>query len=140
MSRLRGFLIATLVSVAACSGVSPATPEQPFAGSWRWVRSQGGIAGVEITPATEGYVIRLEFDGLGGVRAYRNDTLIATAGYTALERLEHSGVAWEVTYDPELPAFLFDVLDLTTARRTGDVLILADPCCDRWVHTLEDAR
>ena len=135
-----GRLGALLLALCAC-GDSPTEPADDIAGTWIWVMSEGGILGEQRTPATEGYQARLVFDGLGTVRALRDDAVVATSSYT-LEELPTTGPlpVYSVTYQPALQAFPFTALEEQTFRMTDPgTARLEDPCCDRWVHTFSAA-
>lgn len=107
----------------------------PLAGTFTWVRSGGGIAFQERTPASEGYQLTLVFDG-DSVRAFRNATLAAVAHFTIREdslRMSPAPV-YIVRYDPPLPALAFDQFEEHSVHITPDTLYLVDPCCDRFTH------
>lgn len=136
------WLALVLLAAAACTREpTTAAEDQAFNGTWHWVSSTGGIAAQQRTPASEGYTVRLEYDGAKGrVRAFRNEVLVATVRYSARELPTMGPLpVWEVVYDPPLEVFRFDALDRHTVHLHGKRLIeLVDPCCDRWVHTLTD--
>lgn len=107
----------------------------PLAGTFTWVRSEGGIAFHRRTPASEGYQVTLIFDD-DSVRAFRNKVLVAAARFTIREdslRMSPAPV-YIVRYDPPLSALPFDQFDEHSVHITPDTLYLADPCCDRYTH------
>ncbi len=114
-----------VIALAACQG--SIDPElQQAQGAWDWIESSGSIAGRTFTPESEGYTLRLEFDG-NRVRAFRNDSLVGTS--------EVSFVGDKITYSPALPAFVFSGLaEPQTITLVGDTIVLTDPCCDLYVH------
>jgi hypothetical protein len=107
-----------------------------LSGSWRWVQSQGGIAGMERNPESEGYSARLEYDATR-VRAFRNDRLVAEATFTLREDSLRLGPlpVFIVEYSPALRVFPFSSLDQHTVRITGKMIVEFDEgCCDRYTH------
>ena len=80
---LRNTTLTVAIAVfAACSdGIGPEA-EFLVQERWEWVSACCGIAGNEITPASEGvdYVLRFERDGR--VLAIRNDTVLVETDYT----------------------------------------------------------
>lgn len=132
--------LAMVVAASACTTVVGL--EDELAGSWRWVGSQGGIAGRVLTPASEGYTVRFELDDDGVARAFRNDSLVATVRFTLMERLSlvtpGSDPEYEIRFEPPLAAFLFGTLEQATVRRSdGSGISLVEPCCDRYQHDFE---
>lgn len=123
---LKVVLVAALALVS-CRSAGTDPSDAGLSGTYRWVRSAGGIAGRTFTPASEGYSIRFSFSG-SQVTAFRNDSAKATAIVTMRGN--------DVTYQPSLSAFLFDpAIDTQTIRPlAGDTIALADPCCDRFEH------
>lgn len=129
--------LTVVVALAACGSDSPTEPADVLNGAWLWVESTGGILSQTRTPGTEGYDVRLQYDGHGRVHAFRGSMSAGTSNYTLTE-LPTSGPlpVYEVTYDPPLQAFLFDALDTHAFRFVANgEAILVDPCCDRWAHT-----
>jgi hypothetical protein len=139
MKALRLFPVLLLI-LAACGTDDPTGPGQRFTGSWVWVASVGGIAGLERTPTSEGLVIRLDYDGRS-VRAFRNGELVSEVGYSAVELPTLGPLpVYSITYDSPVDAFPFDLLDEHTVVRVAPSIIrFEDPCCDRWTHTMVDA-
>ena len=135
--------VALLPLLAAGCSSDLAAPEEGFTGSWQWVVSEGGIAGQQYDPHSAGFTVTLEYGLDGRVRAYRDDTLVATARYTAQERLSitANGIPeWEITYDPPLrDVFEFDTLDEHVVQFVSkSVVHFIEPCCDRYVHVFTD--
>lgn len=140
-----GMYLMALALLAALAGGCErelAAPVDEFAGTWRWVVSEGGIAGRQYDPTSVGFTVTLEFDLNGTVRGFRDDDLVATASYTALQRLSLSttGPEWEVTYDPPLSGvFDFTSLDEHTVQFLNKgVVRFTEPCCDRYVHVFTE--
>lgn len=107
----------------------------PLAGTFTWVRSEGGIAYQQRTPASEGYQVTLVFED-DSVRAFRNAAQIAVAHFTIREdslRMSPAPV-YIVRYEPPLPALAFDHFEEHSVHITPDTLYLVDPCCDRFTH------
>ena len=80
----------------------------------------------QFTPESEGYSLRLEFDG-NRVRAFSNNSLVGTS--------EVSISGDTIRYDPALSAFRFGSLaEPQTITLVGDTIVLTDPCCDLYMH------
>ena len=139
---IRRFLILVAAGVAlACDGDTTVEPGRLFTGTWVWVRSAGGIAAQERTPTTERIAVLLDYDGRRA-RAYHDGRLVDEAGYTATE-LPTAGPlpVYAIEYEGGLMAFPFDMLDQhTVVSITPAIVLFEDVCCDRWTHTLVDAR
>ena len=129
MGLKRSLSASLLLLLLGCqtNGTAPDAPQ--VSGNWRWVSSSGSIAGRTYTPMSEGYNVRFVFDG-NHLRAFRNDSLIATSQITL--------AGDEITYQPSLSVFVFGGLSDTQTIQVlgGDTLALADPCCDRFSHLL----
>ncbi len=126
MGMRRFVLLPLVVALASCqaNGTAPNLPDAQ--GTWEWVTSSGSIAGRTFTPESEGYTLRLEFDG-NRVRAFRIDSLVGTS--------EGSFSGDTIRYSPALPAFVFSGLaEPQTISVIGDTIVLTDPCCDLYQH------
>ncbi len=123
--------------LACTQGSTDPEIENALSGSWSWVQSRGGFAYMERSPRTEGYTVRLDYEGTR-VRAYRDDRLIAEARFTIREDSLRAGPlpVYIVEYSPALTVFRFSTLDRHTARLTGKLIFEFDEgCCDRYSHT-----
>jgi hypothetical protein len=101
----------------------PRTP--PVLGSWRWIRSIGGIVGWELRPPPSVRITYLK-DGL--FSHYRNDTLEATTTYTILrERTFMSPVSVDVIHYGDSLRFVPQ-----SFRIDRDTLKLYDQCLDGY--------
>ena len=124
MDRLYRFGVLAAVCGALLSGCSSPVepPPDSLFGVWEWVRAEGGIAGVTLTPETEGYTLQL--------RITRPDRI----------QLDRDGVAEVVTrfelISPQLrydePILGQEEHELTLSE--GE-LVLTDPCCDGFAYT-----
>ena len=137
--RFSTWALALSATLSACtSGTTEAELEQPLSGSWLWVESVGGIAGMHRSPDTEGYTVRLDFQGRR-VRAFRSGQLVGQATFTVLEDTRYAGPmpVYDVEYSPALTAFRFSTLDQHTLRFTGTASAqFNEGCCDRYVHSM----
>ncbi len=128
MRILRRALIAgTAAFLIGCS--SSTGPEgSGLEGYWDWVRSFGGIAGTEVTPASAGYTMAIELAG-DQMIVYRDG---AVRSRTTIEvRTDAAGLTGTIAYaDPVFgwPEQTFELQDRNT-------LLLADGCCDGFVYT-----
>jgi hypothetical protein len=104
MRRL-GMLALGLLLASCGEGVGPGEEFLTGHPQWEWISACCGIAGNELTPATEGYVYVLAFTRRGRVRATRNDVLLLETGYRV--RTSRPGGGEDeltmVTYDEPLP-------------------------------------
>ena len=123
---IKNIVLASLL-LSACKSASTDPADDRLSGTYEWIRSSGGIAGVTMTPSSERYRVRFTFSG-NQVAAFRNDSLKATSTMTVRGD--------EVTYQPSISVFPFDGgIDAQTIRALpGDTIALADPCCDRFEH------
>ncbi len=87
-----------------------ALPERDYRGTWDWVAATGGIAGVTLTPESEGYNERLELDSSREYRYWRADTLLARNFY----RILPPGDIVEFPWSP----FEVDIQDVTISSDT----------------------
>lgn len=119
--------VALLILAAACTYSSTGPDGDTPSGTWRWLESTGGIAGVRYTPSSEGYNVRYVFSG-NQVSAFRNDSLKATSLITVRDD--------EITYQPSISVFVFGGgIDVQTLQViSADTIMLHDPCCDRFSH------
>jgi hypothetical protein len=123
---IKRVLILSLM-VAACRSAGTDPADELLSGEYDWIGSSGGIAGLTITPQTEGYTVRFRFSG-NQVTVFRNDSLKATSLFTVRGD--------EITYQPSISVLGFDggIDTQTFADLPGDTIALRDPCCDRFDH------
>jgi len=70
-------LLILVTLVFSCQKTDNCDPNSPsLIGSWTWIKSIGGIAGVTITPATTGKSIKINFSADSIYRMYLNDSLV----------------------------------------------------------------
>lgn len=135
MSWLTIGAVSVLTSMAFLGcGDSLAEAEQELVGSWNWVESSGGIAGITMTPESTGGTMMLRFRAEGVVELLRNDAVERSVVFTTTATKEDS--TWEIFYDEPL----FGGFESQTAALMGDTLILADGCCDGFVYRFERVR
>lgn len=131
-------ITATLVAMSSsgCGLGQGPTVRSGLEGTWRWVESSGGIAGVTRTPESTGIAMTLTFDAFGVVGLRRDGAPERETAYEAV-RVDHPGrPVWEIHY--RNPLFGFDVQ--TVELPTPDELVLVDPCCDGFVWRFERFR
>jgi len=125
--------VLTSMAFLGC-GDSLAEAGQELVGSWNWVESSGGIAGITMTPESTGGTMMLRFHPEGMVELVQNDAVERSVAFTTTATKEAS--TWEILYE----APLFGGFESQTAALTGDTLILADGCCDGFVYRFERVR
>ena len=141
MRWMRGVWVAGLM--LGCSSSPLELDEADLAGTYFWAASQGGIAGRELTPASEGYSVRILLDGVDEAAAFRNDSLVATVRYSVLPRLSlvepGADPEFEIAFDPPLAALPFATIESGVLRVRDRTFTIEEPCCDRYAHTFERA-
>lgn len=97
-------------------------------GSWNWLYSSGGFAGVTYTPETTGEVRKIEFDADNNFKYYVNDILKS-------EHTFHIEKSKSITGQDSaliITNLLWSRQSITF--RTSDTLILLDECYDCFGH------
>ncbi len=135
------FALTVVGCVAALSGCTHTTSVGPVAaeitGSWQWVVSTGGIAGIMRTPASVGYTRKAVFLPDGMYKEYRNDTLVRAVRFMLVREQTpfHSGLSDVIHY-----ADRATVLPQEVTLEGTDTLRLADLCIDCYIHTYSRIR
>jgi hypothetical protein len=120
--------IVTLGAAQACGVTTGPDAGDAVLGTWNWVESTGGIAGITLTPASTGDSVRLRFTDQGEAQRYLNGALDRAVGFTTVPG---SNGAVEIRYDEPLSGF-----ETQTATFPGSqALMLTDPCCDGFVSS-----
>jgi hypothetical protein len=128
--------LACLALLSSCASPVEPIPDSLF-GTWEWVRAEGGIAGVTITPESEGFTMTLRITRPDRIEWFRNGELEVA---TRFELLPASGT--DFPFPPRLrydePILGQEEQELTLS---DDELVLSDPCCDGfsyfWLARLE---
>lgn len=131
------FLALGAFGCAADSGISDEL--RTVHGIWRWEHSIGGIAGVRMDPGTEGHDLVFHFRRDGSLHIYSRGAHLATPR-VAIDGAEPTdGHATAILrYSDPFPVFSFDlgIRSHRAVRTAPDTLLLVDPCCGRYRHTL----
>lgn len=141
---MQRILLATAVLLAAlradaCTAPAAQSSRRPLHGPWRWISSTGGITGIRMDPASEGFSAIFYFQRDGTVDIYRDDRRQDRLILDAVpETTANAPPSLRLHYAHPLSIFPFDPgIDHQTARLAAtDTLLLIDPCCDRYTHTL----
>ena len=99
-------------------------------GVWIWSESSGGIAGMRLTPITEGYSSVIEFHQSGIYKEYKNEQLEMTSKFTL--------TTGNTIYTSEIANLIeFEAYPIMQSIEFGksDTLFLRDECFDCFVHT-----
>ncbi|RKR82143.1 hypothetical protein BDD43_2312 [Mucilaginibacter gracilis] len=81
-----------LCAASACKKSASVNPvSDDITGSWRWVRSQGGIAGNTLTPATVGYNQTQIYGADSTLKMYKNDTLKMQGRFYIQRNVQYRG-------------------------------------------------
>ena len=138
-SRL-GFLPVLILSlVSASCGSDPVQPPGPgddgfvelLYGSWDWTYAMGGIAGVTITPASEGYTRRVVISAPNRVDLYRDGVLEVSTTFEFVPAADPEDPSMPATLRYADPILGFD--EQQVGFSIEGELILIDPCCDGYL-------
>ncbi len=130
--RLKPGLLAPvcIALLSSCSSPVEPVPDGLF-GAWEWIRAEGGIAGVTITPESEGFTLTLRITRPDRIELSRNGEAEVS---TRFELLPASGT--DFPFPPRLrydePILGRDEQEL---RLSDGELVLTDPCCDGFAYT-----
>jgi hypothetical protein len=120
------------LGLLACPGCGKksATPDfsHPVVGEWSWVESVGGIAGVRLTPQSEGYTKKQVFRRDTTFLEYRNDSLIFSAKYSISKKVVWNSDTAEVL---EIEGFSIEQI---IGFQGNDSLELTEHCIDCFEH------
>ena len=112
----------------------PDTDDLPQAlfGTWSWIRSTGGIAGVTQTPQTEGYTRTLTFTAPNQVTMARDGVVEVTTTFEFVPLVDNGSVvrSAQLVYAEPLTGWDEQWVELTDP----DHLVLTDPCCDGFTY------
>jgi hypothetical protein len=85
------FAALVLCSVSSChKNGSPGPTSTQITGSWRWVKSVGGIGGFTLTPQTEGFKQTQVYGANGSFKLYKNDTLRLSGKFSVTRNYKYS--------------------------------------------------
>lgn len=125
-------LLLGLLLVAGCRSASLEPGIDRLGGTWRWISSSGGIAGMTVTPASVNYTAQLRFSG-NQVTVLRNDSVKGSTTF----RLHGDSIS----YQSALPVFVYGGgMEAQLLAMSGDTLVLNDPCCDLFTHVFVRVR
>ncbi|MFC2146370.1 hypothetical protein ACFLRT_03310 [Acidobacteriota bacterium] len=97
--------------------------------TWEWVQSSGGIGGVVMNPASEGYTQSIDFEENGSYTLYRNNLVVSSGTYTItraqsiLDNEEYDMVVFDDGSPPQAITQLSD-----------NELTLREECFDCFTH------
>ncbi len=131
MDRLYRFGVLAAVCGALLSGCSSPVepPPDSLFGVWEWVRAEGGIAGVTLTPETEGYTLQLRITRPDRIQLDRDGVVEVV---TRFELIPSSGTGFPQRLRYDEPILGQEEHEL---RLSEGELILTDPCCDGFAYT-----
>jgi len=108
----------------------PSDEAARIVGTWQWIESTGGIAGVTRTPASTGESIRAIFTSKGTYQKYVNNQVEIDATYSMEEG--------PTIYSTELGNIMHytgEAFAHSVVISTMDTLLIRDECYDCFIHT-----
>jgi hypothetical protein len=85
------FAALVLCSVSSCNkNGSPGPISTQITGSWRWVKSVGGIGGFTLTPQTEGFKQTQVYEADSSFKLYKNDTPLVSGKFSVTRNYKYS--------------------------------------------------
>jgi hypothetical protein len=125
------FIIIAFIFLSSCVKEMqvPHSNLKKIFGKWQWVSSTGGLAGKTITPASEGYSLRVEFRTNGIYRKYKSDTLAEQKkfSFSPETSIHHHKPVWTVSFDEGSPK-------MAISFSGPDTLILDEQVFDGFEH------
>ena len=97
--------------------------------TWEWAQSSGGIGGVVMNPASEGYTQSVDFEENGSYAIYRNNLVVSSGTYTitrAVSILDNEEYDMVVFDDGTPPQAITQLSD--------NELTLREDCFDCFTH------
>ena len=114
-----------------CSSDTTGRVPTALYGSWNWVKSVGGIAGMTITPASAGYTRKVVYNPNMTFESYKNDSLENIYPFSVYYITESTLDSFPVVHYDSLPAYQ----DQSIYSITNDTLVSLDRCVDCFSHT-----
>jgi hypothetical protein len=125
------FIAFVLLSSTCKKAMQVPDPElEKIFGKWSWVRTSGGFAGKTITPVSEGYTARFEFNSDGTYKKYKNETLTEQKKFSFLQAtsINNHQPVWVISFDGS-------ALKMAVSFSGNDTLILNEQAYDGFSHT-----
>jgi hypothetical protein len=121
------------VTLVGCGGsITGPNFTDRLVGDWSWVDASGGLAGVTLTPESEGYDQTLRFGPSPDVELFRDGVSMLRTPISYF--VGDDGGFDHIRYGSGPFGFPSSAVDFLP----GDTLLLVDPCCDgfvrRWVR------
>ncbi len=113
----------------ACEEESPVTNSEIY-GTWKWVSSNGGIAGWTLTPGSTGNSEFIVIAEGGTYSKIVNDTLTLSTKFSVTE-----GETIYGTNPYQVMRFEEGAEDQAILNLKNDTLVLGENCYDCYVHT-----
>jgi hypothetical protein len=126
--KLKTYLTIAITFSCFCFSCSKELPA-PLAGSWKWEKSSGGIAGITDTPASTGKTINLIITSDSKYYLYTSDTLTSSGTFTIMTRNcihDHSDKPVMHFSDPVMDDLMIEELSYNS-------LTLSDDAYDGWI-------
>lgn len=124
------FLLLPLVFLSSCKEmVQPDPTFENLYGEWEWSHSSGGLAGMVLTPASEGYTITLEFSRDGIFTKFKDGKEIEHRFFeiTEGESIYSQELQWQIHYYDK-PAHAHPIP--VSFELNGKELTLMEECYD----------
>lgn len=123
---MRASFFLVLLFLASCSNDEPQIKANELVGEWKWVRTTGGFAGVNQTPA-EGEVKMLQFNNDYAYQKTNNGTVVKSGKYLL-------GTTESMLFNKEMPSLTLDSIETYLYAYDGDVLTLSEDVYDGFSY------
>ena len=129
--------LAVAVAVSALLPACSSTPTEPtledlLFGSWEWVRAEGGIAGITITPESEGFTMVLRITRPDRIELSRDGATEVDTRFEFIPAQDLVDISVPARLRYEEPILGREEQDV--GFRLDGELVLIDPCCDGFAY------
>lgn len=127
MKHLWLFFLVISIAFISCANDDEATINK-LSGTWIWTMSQGGFGGWTLTPETEGYTYKIEFDEYY-YQKYLNDSLVMKLPFTV-------ELSEETLFGTESHEYIYleNYLQLAIELNSNELLLI-EQCFDCFQHS-----
>jgi hypothetical protein len=103
-------------------------------GKWQWVSTSGGFTGKTITPASEGYTVRIEFSSNGIYQKYQNNALTDRKNFSFSQgtSIHNHKPVWVISFTEAVPHFNESPQAMSVSFSGQDTLMLDEQAYDGY--------